>query len=85
VAERYSADSLILLYAGQAPAAEASVKAIIDRGAKSARLYDAYGRALRVEGKLDDARKAFTDATKAGRIPRFNVDLGELDFDQAIS
>ncbi len=82
VAERYSADSLLMLYAGQAAAAEASVKAVIDRGAKSARLYDAYGRALRVEGKLDDARKAFTDATKAGRIPRFNVDLGELDFDQ---
>ncbi len=40
------------------------------------------GRALRAEGKLDDARKAFTDATKAGRIPRFNIDLGELDFDQ---
>jgi len=82
VAERYSADSLILLYAGQAAAAEASVKAVIDRGAKSARLYDAYGRALRVEGKLDEARKAFTDSTKAGRIPRFNVDLGVLDFDQ---
>jgi tetratricopeptide (TPR) repeat protein len=82
VAERYSADSLILLYAGQATQAEASVKAVIDRGAKSARLYDAYGRALRVEGKLDDARKAFTDATKAGRIPRFNVDLSEVFFDQ---
>jgi tetratricopeptide (TPR) repeat protein len=80
--ERYSADSLILLYAGQAAQAEASVKAVIDRGAKGARLYDAYGRALRAQGKMDEARKAFTDASKAGRIPRFNVDLGELYFDQ---
>jgi tetratricopeptide (TPR) repeat protein len=81
VAERYSADSLILLYAGQAPQAEASVKTVIDRGAKSARLYDAYGRTLRAQGKIEEAKKAFLDSSKAGRIPRFNVDLAEAYFD----
>lgn len=81
-AERYSADSLVQLYGGQAAQAEASAHAILEKGAKGARLYDAYGRALRAQGKLDEARKAFTDATKNGRNPRFYADLSELYFDQ---
>ena len=82
IAERYSADSLVLLYSGQAGQADSSVRTVIEKGAKGARLYDALGRALRAEGKLDEAKKAFLDATKLGRIPRFNVDLAELYYDE---
>jgi tetratricopeptide (TPR) repeat protein len=78
--ERYAADSLILLYSGHPDQAAASAQAIIDRNAKgAAQVLDALGRAQRKMGKLDEARKAFTDASKAGwRNPRFNSDLGEL-------
>ncbi len=82
IAERYSADALILLYNGQATQAETSIRAVLDKGAKGARLYDVLGRALRAQGKLEDAKKALMDASKLGRIPRFNVDLAEVFYDQ---
>lgn len=81
-AERYSADSLVKLYGGQPAEAEKVVRAIIEKGARGARLYDALGRALRAQGKLEEAKKAFVEGTKLGRIPRFNVDLAQLYFDE---
>jgi tetratricopeptide (TPR) repeat protein len=78
--ERYAADSYLLLYSGHPDQGAAAAQAIIDRGAKgAAHIYDALGRAQRKMGKLDEARKSFTDASKVGwRNPRFNADLAQL-------
>jgi tetratricopeptide (TPR) repeat protein len=78
--ERYAADSYLLLYSGHPDQAAAAAQAIIDRNVKgAAHIYDALGRAQRKMGKLDEARKSFTDASKAGwRNPRFNADLAQL-------
>jgi len=78
--ERYAADSYLLLYSGHPDQAAAAAQAILDRNAKGAsHVIDALGRAQRKMGKIDEARKSFTDASKAGwRNPRFNADLAEL-------
>jgi tetratricopeptide (TPR) repeat protein len=78
--ERYAARSYLQLYSGHPEQAVASAQAILDRNAKgAAQILDALGRSQRKMGKLDEARKSFTDASKAGwRNPRFNADLGQL-------
>jgi tetratricopeptide (TPR) repeat protein len=78
--ERYAATSYLQLYSGHPEQAVGSAQAILDRNAKgAAQILDALGRAQRKMGKLDEARKSFTDASKAGwRNPRFNADLGQL-------
>ncbi len=78
--ERYAADSYLLLYSGHADQAAAAAQTIIDRNVKgAAQIYDALGRAQRKMGKIDEARRSFTDASKVGwRNPRYNADLAQI-------
>ncbi|MHB8421108.1 MAG: tetratricopeptide repeat protein [Myxococcales bacterium] len=81
--ERFTADALVQLYAGDAAGAKATVAAVIKRGAHGAQLLDALGRAQRKLGELTTARENFKEAAKDWRTPRFNADYAQLYFDMS--
>ena len=79
IAEQYSARALVDLYNGKASEVEGWLKRdVLDKGAGAGRVFDAYGRSLRAQGKLEEARRAFKGAHDADwRNPRFAADIAE--------
>ena len=78
-AEEYAAKAMMLVADGKAAEAEKFLTAeVIDKNAGGARIYAALGEALRVQGKLEESRRAFKAAFDADwRNPRFATLIGE--------
>ncbi|WP_373045518.1 tetratricopeptide repeat protein [Vulgatibacter sp.] len=78
-AEEYAAKAMMMTAEGKAAEAEKFLTAeVLDKGAGGARIYAALGEALRAQGKLEEARRAFKAAFDADwRNPRFAVLIGE--------
>jgi len=78
-AEEYAAKAMMMVAEGKAAEAEKFLTAeVIDKNAGGARIYAALGEALRVQGKLEEARRAFKAAFDADwRNPRFATLIGE--------
>lgn len=78
-AEEYAAKAMLLTADGKAEEAEKFLTSeVLDKGAGGARIYAALGEALREQGKIEEARRAFKAAFDADwRNPRFAQLIGE--------
>ena len=79
VAEQYSAHALLLLGNGKAnEAADFIQKELLDKNAGAPRVFNAFGKAVKRQGKLDVARRSLKGAQDSDwRNPRFAADLAE--------
>lgn len=79
IAEEYSARALLMIADGKAAEAETYLtKDVVEKGGGGARIFAALGEALRAQGKVEEARRAFKAAFDADwRNPRFAQLIGE--------